>query len=78
MEEMVARLLMSALRGLFEFLVPHSLGLASREILMAVLMLGALWAWNRLRDVAAAGACRTCRRQTAGGGRWWKARLAAL
>lgn len=78
MDQIVASLLMTVLRGLFERLVPHSLGLASREVLLALFMLGALWIWNKLQGLAPAGTCQTCHRQAAGRPGWLRARLAAV
>ena len=49
MDDTVAELLVLALRALFELLVPHSLGLATREILIALCLAGALWLFNRVR-----------------------------
>jgi hypothetical protein len=42
MDDIAARLLLLALQALFELLVPHSLSLASREILIALEGMGAV------------------------------------
>ncbi len=47
----VAELLVLALRALFELLVPHSLGLTTREILIALCVAGAVWLVRRVHAV---------------------------
>lgn len=42
--------LVLVLQALFELLVPHSLGLAAREIIVALLLAGVLWLCNNLVD----------------------------
>jgi hypothetical protein len=51
MHDTVAELLVLALRALFELLVPHSLGLASREFLIALCLAGALWLVKKVQAV---------------------------
>ncbi|MEW6471123.1 MAG: hypothetical protein AB1679_02545 [Actinomycetota bacterium] len=51
MHDTVAQLLVLALQALFELLVPHSLGLATREILFALCLAGALWLINRVQQL---------------------------
>jgi hypothetical protein len=50
MDEWLAGLLIVVLRALFELLVPRSLDLAARELLIALLVTGAAWLWNWLRE----------------------------
>ena len=51
LDDTTARLLVLVLQALFELLVPHSLGLAAREILIALCLAGSLWLLNRVRDM---------------------------
>ena len=50
MNDVVAPLLMRVLQVLFELLVPVSLDLAVRELLIAFLVAGALWLFEGLRS----------------------------
>lgn len=52
MEDIVARVLFLALQALFEQLVPQSLQLAAREVLLALFVTAALWVWDKLRSLA--------------------------
>ena len=51
MDDTIAELLTLALRALFELLVPHTLGLTAREILIALCLTGALWLVQRIQAV---------------------------
>ena len=67
MTDTTAGLLVLVLQALFELLVPHSLGLAAREILIALLVAGTLWLCNKMRDLRGsswARAIRSVRPQT--------------
>jgi hypothetical protein len=51
MPDTATDLLLLVLRALFELLVPHSLGLTTREILIALCLTGALWLVRRVQAV---------------------------
>ena len=51
MDDTIAELLTLALRALFELLVPHTLGLTAREIVIALCLTGALWLVKHVQAV---------------------------
>jgi hypothetical protein len=51
MDDTASRLLVLALQGVFELLVPHSLGLAAREVLTAVCLVGVLWLIDKVQEI---------------------------